>query len=60
MTDGDHIRTCDFQKVDFSHIVSVMHSFMPIIESLEKDKVLHDAAKVFLEVLRGKLMECRI
>lgn len=55
-----HLEQCDYQKLDVARMISIMHSFVPILEAVKEDKELHDAAKSFLELMREKLGEMKI
>ena len=55
IADSEHIKICDFQKMDYQLCISVMHTFVPIIETVKEDKELHEAAKGFMKLLIEKL-----
>ena len=55
-----HLYECDYQKITFPHMVSIMHSFVPIMDAVSDDKDLYGAAKGFMELLRKKLNDLTI
>jgi len=52
---SEHLKVCEYQRMDFQHMVSIMHAFMPILEAVKDDKELHSRGKEFLLLLREKL-----
>lgn len=55
LSKSGHLYTCDYQRLDFGHMVSIMHSFMPIFEAVKEDKELYGASKELLLLMRKKL-----
>ena len=60
LSKSGHLYECDYQRLDFSHMISIMHSFMPIVEAVREDKELYQAAIAFVELMRRKLNEMHV
>ena len=55
-----HLEECDYQKLEFGRMISIMNSFVPILEAVKEDKELYEAAKNFLILMRKKFGEMQI
>jgi len=60
LSKSGHLYECDYQRLDFPHMISILHAFMPILEAVREDKELHRAAVDLVELMRKKLNEMRI
>ncbi len=60
LSKSGHLYQCDYQPLDFAHMVSVIHSFMPIMEAVKEDKELYGAATEFAILMREKLNKMHV
>lgn len=51
---------CNYRTMNHTLLISIMHTFVPILDAVSKDEELHNSAKNFLKLLIEKLHKTEI
>lgn len=57
---SEHLKECNPKTLDYQMYISIMHTFVPIIDAVSKDDELFISAKNFLKLLIEKLNKVEI
>lgn len=55
-SNDDHAKTCG-SVLDFGYYASILHAFVPVMESLKDDPELHDMCKKLASTLVSRLSD---
>ncbi len=57
---SEHMKECNPRAMNYQMCISIMHTFVPIIDAVSQEEELHNCAKNFLKLLIEKLNKIEI